>query len=254
MNRHAIMALILLVWLLPAAARAASLDEVVRTLESPFRAGASAATAIRDFKADFSQESKIASLDRTQQGRGKVAMRFVRKDPDQPPVVQFRWDYSEPNDQLIVSDGRTMWVYVPENRQVIESEVAEVKRSDGNDPLTFLTGLGNLGRDFTIAFATPDRDAEGNWVLELTPRKPSPLVARLQIVVDRRAVEAFSRGGNTGGYLPLHSSLVVDSGGNSTRIEFSDIRINQGLGDKDFRFTVPAGVEVVRPGMQQPGA
>jgi outer membrane lipoprotein carrier protein len=254
MKRHAVVALLLFSWLLPAAARAADLGEVVRTLESPFRSGAAKGAAIRDFAADFSQESKIASLDRTQQGGGRVAIRFVHRDPAQPPLVQFRWDYTQPNNQVIVSDGKTMWVYVPENRQVIESDIAAVDRTDGNDPLTFLTGLGDLGRDFTIALASPDRDAAGNWVLELTPRKPSPLVVRLRIVVDRRAVEAFSRSGNTGGYLPLRSSLVVDAGGNSTLIEFSHIRINRGLGDQDFRFTVPAGVEVVRPGGQQPGS
>ena len=252
MKRPALVALLLLAWLLPTGtAVAADPGAVVRTLESPFRAGAPQASAIHDFKADFSQESKIASLDRTQQGRGQVAIRFVRSDPGHPPLVQFRWDYSEPNHQVIVSDGRTMWVYQPENRQVIVSDIEAANRSDGSNPLTFLTGLGNLGRDFNIALANPERDAQGNWVLELTPRHPSPLIARLLLVVDRRAVDAFARTGTTGGYLPLHASQVFDGGGNSTLIEFSNIRLNRGLGDQDFHFTIPPGVEVVRPGDQK---
>jgi outer membrane lipoprotein carrier protein len=43
------------------------------------------------------------------------------------------------------------------------------------------------------------------------------------------------------------SSTVYDPNGNSTIIEFSDIRVNRGLSDSYFDFIVPAGVDVVRP-------
>lgn len=231
---------------------AAGLNEVINTLESPFQASAPKAMAIYDFQGDFFQESNIASLERTQRGRGRVAVRFVPRQ-GHPPLAQFRWEYFEPTDQEIVSDGRTMWVYLPENRQVIQSDIDIVNGTDANDPLTFLTGLGNLSRDFSIGWAPENRDREGNWVLEMTPRRASPLIARMLIVVDHRAVDAFTRGGTTGGYLPLLSSTVFDPGGNSTLIKFSDIRINRGLSDADFRFIMPAGVDVVRPSGQGMG-
>ena len=252
--KRRLLLLVLLVALLPATgARAAELQQVVGTLESPFRAGASQQAAIRDFQADFAQESTIASLDRSQKGAGTVAMRFVRTGSAQPALVQFRWDYREPNRQVIVSDGKTMWVYVPENQQVVVSDLAAAQQSGNNNPLTFLSGLGDLGRDFNIAFADPARDAEGSWVLELTPRRPSALIVRLLIAVDDRAVAAFIRGGTTGGILPLRASTVFDPAGNRTHIAFSHVRLNQGLGDKDFRFTPPAGVEVLHADGQKMG-
>ena len=246
--------LVLLAVLLPAVgARAADLQQVVRTLESPFRAGAPQQAAIRDFQADFAQESTIASLDRSQKGAGTVAMRFVRSDPAKPALVQFNWDYREPNRQVIVSDGKTMWVYVPENQQVVVSDLAAAQQGGNNNPLTFLSGLGDLGRDFNIAFATPDQDTDGNWVLELTPRHPSPLIVRLLIAVDGKAVATFVRGGTTGDILPLRASTVFDPAGNRTHIAFSHVRLNQGLGDKDFQFTPPAGVEVLHADGQKMG-
>jgi outer membrane lipoprotein carrier protein len=243
-----VLALAVLTTLGPAvAARGADLKEVIRTLETPFQADAPAAAAIRDFQGEFSQESRIASLDRVQRGRGRVAVKFKRLQKDRPPLAMFRWEYDQPTNQEIISDGRTMWVYMPENNQVIRSDIDVVNRTDANDPLTFLTGLGNLSRDFNIGWAEPNRDADGNWVLEMTPRRPSPLIARLLIVVDRRAVREFTANGTVDHYLPMLSSTVYDPNGNSTIIEFSDIRVNRGLSDSYFDFSIPAGVDVVRP-------
>jgi outer membrane lipoprotein carrier protein len=43
------------------------------------------------------------------------------------------------------------------------------------------------------------------------------------------------------------STAVFDPNGNSTVIEFSNLRVNQGLSDMNFNFIMPAGVQVVRP-------
>ena len=248
MKRIMVLALAMLTTLGPAvAARAAGLNDVIRTLETPFQTDAPTAAAIRDFQGDFSQESRIASLDRVQRGRGRVAVKFKRLQRDRPPLAMFRWEYDQPTNQEIISDGQTIWVYMPENNQVIRSDIDVVNRTDANDPLTFLTGLGNLSRDFNIGWAEPNRDGEGNWVLEMTPRRPSPMIARLLIVVDRHAVREFTANGTVDHYLPMLSSTVYDPNGNSTIIEFSDIRVNRGLSDSYFDFSVPAGVDVVRP-------
>ncbi|MBE0595917.1 MAG: outer membrane lipoprotein carrier protein LolA, partial [Desulfuromonadales bacterium] len=165
----------------------AGLNEVVRALEGPFRPGAARGSAIVDFEADFFQESRLASLDRGQQGQGRVAVRFDRRDPQQSPLAKFRWDYQQPTTQQIVSNGSTLWFYLPENRQVIESDFDQAAQRP-DDPMVFLTGLGNLSRDFLINWGSPDRDREGNPVIELRPRRPSPLMEKLVVVVGRQAV------------------------------------------------------------------
>lgn len=220
---------------------APGLSQVVKALETPFQSGAGGEEIV-DFQADFFQQSRLSSLDRVQRGRGQVAVKFDRSRPGRVPVARFRWDYNQPSEQEIVSDGKTMWVYLPENRQVIQSDIETVAQSRPDDPVTFLTGLGNLSRDFQATWASPNRDPDGNWILELKPRRPSPLIQRLLVVVDKDAVSGKGRD-----VFPILSTNVIDPSGNSTIIEFSNVKVNRGIPDSRFSFIRPAGVEVIRP-------
>jgi outer membrane lipoprotein carrier protein len=266
------------------------LNDVIRTLETPFQTETAKELRIYDYSADFFQESKIASLDRLQRANGRVEVSFDYQRPQTVPEVMFRWQYDQPTTQEIVSDGKTLWVYLPENNQVIQSDIEMINKSRQNDPMTFLTGLGNLSRDFQISWATPNTDIDGNYVLNLTPRRVSSLINRLVIVVDRFAVEAYQNRGQEDGspqdprlapqdhrrasrdsrrepttpkrgdfafpgyvgdlnglWFPIMSTTVYDPNGNSTIIEFSNLRVNLGISKMSFNFILPAGVQVVRP-------
>jgi outer membrane lipoprotein carrier protein len=240
---------LILTLLLPTLALAANvgLKDVINALEVPFQ-GAGAGQ-VRDVRADFFQESRIASLDRSQRGRGTVMFLFEPGDNRRAPVAMFNWQYQEPSEQEIVSDGRTMWVYLPESRQVIESDLTLVNRGGTVNPVTFLSGLGNLSREFTIMYAIPNTDSKGNYILDLRPKQSSQLIRNLQIVVDRDAAQEQA---NPQGrvYFPILSTIVTDPSDNQTIIEFSNVRVNRGLSRADFRFMQPPGVEVVKP---QPG-
>ena len=235
---------------------------------------------IYDYSADFFQESKITSLNRLQRANGRVEVAFDYRRDQTVPTAKFRWQYDQPTTQEIVSDGETLWVYLPENNQVIQSNIEIVNQARQNDPMTFLTGLGNLSRDFQISWAVPNTDIDGNYILEMTPRRVSSLINRLVIVVDRYAVEAYlapeqddqkadprldprlqepqplkfggfdltgSGGGINSIWFPILSTAVFDPNGNSTIIEFSGLRVNLGIPDMSFNFMMPAGVQVVRP-------
>ncbi len=192
-NRGFFPALCLGVFLLTvvAPACAVSLGDVVATLETPFQTKTDKELRINNYSADFFQESKITSLDRLQRANGRVEVAFDYLRERTVPAVKFRWQYDRPTTQEIVSDGETLWVYLPENNQVIQSNIEMINQANQNDPMTFLTGLGNLSRDFQISWATPNNDIDGNYVLELKPRRVSSLMNRLVIVVDRYAVEAY---------------------------------------------------------------
>ena len=274
---------------------AEALSDVIRTLETPFQTETAKELRIYDYSADFFQESKIASLDRLQRANGRVEVSFNYQRPQTVPEVMFRWQYDQPTTQEIVSDGKTLWVYLPENNQVIQSDIEMVNKSRQNDPMTFLTGLGNLSRDFQILWATPNTDIDGNYVLKLTPRRVSSLINHLIIVVDRFAVEVYQNRGQEdnspqeprlapkapepasrnpglvppsrrsdvafpgykndldGLWFPIMSTTVYDPNGNSTIIEFSNLRVNRGLSKMTFNFIMPAGVQVVRPTGQEMG-
>lgn len=237
---------LMLVLLLPTLAVAANvgLKDVINALELPFKGDAPG--QVRDVRADFFQESRIAALDRSQRGRGTVMFLFEPGDSRRAPVAMFNWQYQEPSEQEIVSDGRTMWVYLPESRQVIESDLTLVNRGGTANPVTFLSGLGNLSREFTIMYAIPNTDSKGNYILELRPKQSTQLIRNLQIVVDRDAVqEQVNPRGRV--LFPILSTIVTDPNDNQTIIEFSNVRVNRGLSRADFRFIQPPGVEVVKP-------
>ncbi len=233
-----------------AGASAIELNDVVRTLETPFQANAGQSTRISDYSADFTQESRIASLDRMQKASGRIEVDFADQEFQKTSGVKFRWLYLEPTSQEIVSDGKTLWVYLPENNQVIQSDIETSTEARQSDPMVFLTGLGNLARDFQVSWATPHSDSNGNHVLELIPRKASPMISRLDIVVDRLAVDAdleHSQQSTAGGLFPIISITVYDPNGNSTIISFNNLHINHGFPKAHFNFTIPEGVQVVRP-------
>ncbi len=256
MKRTVMFAAIFVAGLMTApAAPAQSIGDVISALEVPFKSSTPVADAVHDVEADFTQESSIASLDRTQQGSGRVVMRFEHQGSDKVPLVKFRWEYDRPTRQEIVSDGRTMWVYIPENNQVIESDISGISEARAQDPLTFLTGLGNLSRDFLIRWASPDRDADGNYILKLTPRKATTMFREMEVTVDRRAVIDYARSGVTGRDFPIRSTTAIDPNGNRTVITFDrrTLRLNRGVSDLTFRFVMPAGVDVVRPSGQHMG-
>ncbi|HEY5672319.1 MAG TPA: outer membrane lipoprotein carrier protein LolA [Malonomonas sp.] len=246
---------VLFLCLLPTMSVAAntSLSDVIRTLETPFQpSGSGGGGTIEDFQAEFFQESQIASLDRVQRGEGNVTFRFVSHGRDRVPQAMFRWEYRRPDIQEIVSDGRTLWVYLPENRQVIESDITEVSLRQSDNPITFLSGLGNLSRDFNIRWGAPNSDRDGNYILDLQPRRGSQLIQTLQIVVDRDAVSDYHNK-QTGRLFPILATRVTDPNGNQTSIEFREIRVNRNISERFFAFRTPAGVEVVRPSGDQLG-
>ncbi|HXV19821.1 MAG TPA: outer membrane lipoprotein carrier protein LolA [Desulfuromonadales bacterium] len=251
MNRIVLLVLVLVAFFpLPqmvSAKEDVSLQDVIQTLEGPFKANSATPSAIADFQADFLQESRVASLDRVQKGHGRVTVKFDRTRSDRVSRPLFRWEYDQPTRQEIVSNGKTMWVYVPENHQVIQSDIEASAQPRADDPLAFLTGLGNLSRDFQIAWASPNRDEQGNPVLELRPRQPSAVLQKLLVVVAKDAVAEATRRGKPGSIFPILSTTVYDPSDNSTRIEFSGVRVNRRLPDSHFNFVPPKGVEVVRP-------
>jgi len=240
---------VLVVLLLPGLSCAidANLTDVITALETPFKQSTQPDAQIRDFQAEFVQKSHIASINRVQRGEGTVRFKFLFADRSQSPVAQFRWDYRLPSIQEIISDGRKMWVYLPENRQVIESDILQLDDHQGENPVTFLTGLGNLSRDFNVSWS-PDRiDKDGNYQLTLQPRKESQLIQQMKIVVNKEAVSDWRDKGKTGKRFPILATFVTDAQGNQTAIEFLDARVNESLSPDLFIFEIPADVERIKP-------
>jgi outer membrane lipoprotein carrier protein len=235
MSRICTACLLVLLFALPlsAAAPAAALKDVVSALEKGY-------AGLQDVQADFSQKTSISAVNREQKGSGEVLLKRPAS-----ATAMFRFNYSKPKQQII-SNGKQVWFYTPDSRQVMVNSVAAMFAGGNSIAMSYLTGLGHVSRDFDIAFASEPQDKNGNYQLELTPKKASPVLARLQLTVSSAAVEQVQASGEVKNIFPIVSSIVHDSGGNRTRIDYSRVRVNKGLADGKFNFKIPEGVEVIK--------
>lgn len=209
-------------WLAPPAAGAApTLDEAVQSLESAYR-------RVTDLRAPFQQTAHNRALGQTTEARGTLYLKKPGK---------LRWEYTTPTPQEIVSDGQRLWVYTPELRQVNVGDAPETLAGPAG---SFLQGLGQMREHFHVRFLNPAQptDAEGHAVLDLAPKAPRPLLARLVIAVDPRT------------WL-VRRAVVHDELGNTVTVRFGEVTVNAGLADRLFVFVPPPGVAVVpAPGLK----
>ena len=219
---------------LSAAPPSASLKEVVSALEKGY-------AGLQDVQADFSQKTTISAVNREQKGVGEVLLKRPAS-----AAAMFRFNYAKPKQQII-SNGKQVWFYTPENKQVVVNSVAVMFADANSIALSYLTGLGHVSRDFDVSFAAEPKDKNGNYQLELTPKKASAVLAKLQLTVDYEAVIQLQKTGEVKNVFPIVSSIVHDAGGNRTRIDYSRARVNKGVSDGKFNFRIPEGVEVIKP-------
>jgi outer membrane lipoprotein carrier protein len=209
------------------------LAAVVATLEEGYN-------SLSDLQADFSQRTFIASMKREELGKGEL---FIKKSAGSSAM--FRFNYTKPRQQIISND-KTVWYYIPDNKQVMVSDVAALFEGGSSIALSYLTGMGHVSRDFSISFAGKGRDQKGNYVLELVPKKPNQVMSKLQLTIAASAVDQYRESGTPRTPFPIVSSVVYDPFGNRTAIEFSRVKVNQGMGNERFTFKIPKGVEVIK--------
>ncbi len=175
-----------------------------------------------DLKASFIQEVTIKSMKKTEREEGVVTFKNPR---------MMYWDYLKPKAKKLIISAAKAWLYVPEDRMVYVQNAEDVYRS--RMAVKFLSGIGKLAEDFQIRFTKDNPvDAEGNYHLTLTSRETGSGIEKLSLIVDGKTFQ-------------IVQCRFNDSFGNTTRLRFSDIRINTGVPDKLFTFTAPPGVEEV---------
>ena len=177
---------------------------------------------IRDFSTDFVHTYKGGVLRKQLTEKGRLLIKKPGK---------MRWMYTAPEEKLFVSDGLKIYSYIPQDKQVI---VTSVPQDDtAGSPALFLTGKGDLIRDFTASIGdVPKGSVPGTRALKLVPRKPQQDYDWLVLLVDSTA-------------LTLRGMVTVDAQGGTSVFTFNNLKENVGINDKDFVFQMPRGVDVV---------
>ena len=177
--------------------------------------------ALTSFQSGFTQEDRTpgaAPLTAT----GTLAYRKPGK---------MRWEYAPPNQQVLVTDGKTVWLYDPLLESVTEQPLTEV--TEGT-PLRFLLGAGSLTEDFTCRSVTKAPGVkDGLTYLELVPRTPIPTLAFLQLGVQATSarIDAFR---------------MVDTQGGERWVRLTNLKPGVSLPDSRFVFEVKPGMDVIK--------
>jgi outer membrane lipoprotein carrier protein len=174
---------------------------------------------IKDFSGDFVHTYRGGALRTQTSERGTVRIK-------KPGMM--RWIYTAPERKEFVSDGRKIYSHIPADRQVLVSDVPP--DGDASTPALFLSGKGDIARDFTPAIVqSPVPDSIG---LKLTPK-------RREAQYDYFIVAVTQPG------LQIRALATHDLQGGDSVISFMNLKENQGISDKEFAFRIPKGADVI---------
>ena len=186
---------------------------------------ADAVDALRDFTRDarsgraaFTQT--VTSPDGAKKKVSSGQFEFARPN-------RFRFAYTKPYEQLIVGDGREVWLYDVDLQQ---ASVRPMDQALGATPAALLAGAA-LEKDFELQ---PQPSANGlDWV-QAVPR------AANGESIGFKSLRVGFKG------KVLAAIELVDGFGQRSLLAFSDVATNTAPAPEAFRFTPPAGVQVLR--------
>lgn len=172
---------------------------------------------LKGLDGQFTQQVFDIKGKRKESSSGRVALSAPRL---------FRWEYLKPYPQLIVADGKQVWIYDPDLKQVTTRPQGAEEQ---NSPLAALVDPQKLQRDFNLQDGGVRDGLE--W-LELTPKQAGEGAGF------QSAALGFDKQG-------LARMQVLDALGQRTEISFSGWKRNPAFAAKTFRFTPPKGVDVI---------
>lgn len=137
-----------------------------------------------------------------------------------------RWEYASPAGKLFVSDGKDVYLYLPDANRVEHSKFKE--SGDFRAPLAFLLGKLNFYKEFRKFNVR--RDGENTWI-DAEPNSANLPYSRVEFLVGPDA--------------RIQKLRVVGQDQSIMEFSFEQERLNVPLEAKLFSFRPPAGAEVV---------
>lgn len=170
---------------------------------------------LQSLQANFKQTLSDRAGTVVEQASGELAIRR----PD-----RFRWDYREPNQQVIVADGTRIWLYDSDLEQVT---VRKLDATLSATPAMLLSGQGNLQDNFTVVQTS--QEGATQWV-RMEPKRDDTDFKWVRLGFDGATLKFMQ---------------LADKLGQTTTLEFSQLQRNPAIDSSRFTFTVPVGADVI---------
>jgi outer membrane lipoprotein carrier protein len=138
---------------------------------------------------------------------------------------RFRWEYRQPDAQLILADGEKLWIYDSELEQ---ATVKTIETALGAAPIMLLTGERPLADEFEIK---PVERRDGLEWVKLRPKVQDTEFSRVILGLDEEGVKRM---------------ILHDQFGQTTVIRLLNVRTNAELSPDTFKFDPPIGTDVLK--------
>ena len=188
-----------------------SVDQILDEVEKIYTAAG--------FSADFIQASTIKAMEITDSAAGNLWVKYPGK---------MRWVYQRPEEQIIVSDGEHLWIYRPEDNQVLRGQAATFF-GDGKGA-GFLSDIRKIRDDFQITLE--DIRFGDFYSLVLVPRQKTWDLVRINLLVSKQNYH-------------ITQVYTYNAYEDLTRIEFSNLKFNGAMDPSLFEFEMPANVDIL---------
>lgn len=174
---------------------------------------------VQSFSADFVQE--------THNGLGEVLQSIKgRMDVEKPGKL--RWQTEGVYEQLVVSNGRYVWVYDADLEQV---SIKNMDNRLAETPALLLGGdVSAIDDDFIVS----QKHSKSQLIFILQPKDTTQLFDSLELTFNKLAQPQA-----------LQEMIIRDASGQITEIRFSDVLHNPKLKAEIFTFDIPAGIDVI---------
>jgi len=136
----------------------------------------------------------------------------------------FRWSYGGEYPELVVADGKNIWIYDEMLEQVTVKSQSEAA---ANSPLMLLTDLAQLDEQFEVREVG---EVDGAQLLELRSRSAETEFDRILLGLRDNS---------------LHLMVMEDAFGLRTELKFHDVEKNPQLESGLFTFQPPESADVI---------
>ena len=167
--------------------------------------------AYQTYQASFVQVARNNNSNAVSYNRGLVWLQRPSR---------FRWESYQPTHQILVADGKTLWIYDTGLQEVTKRQLGNHQQFSAAELLT--GNITTIVTHFSVSY-------KQGWYV-LIPKTPSATLQQLKL--------KFTKG-------KLSGLAFTNKFGQTNTFKFANIKVNQVLKSSLFKFKVPPGVDVI---------
>ena len=171
----------------------------------------------QSFEAKFTQVSKLAALDITETAAGKAWFSHPGK---------MRWEYMEPEQHEIITNGKTLWIFRPDENQVMLGDASRFFSAGAGG--AFLSDISLIRQNYEITLKEVTNDFA---IIFLVAKKITPEISSIEIKISKTNSE-------------IERVVTYNAHNDTTVFDFYDIQFKK-IDPGVFEFQVSEGLNII---------